>query len=831
MQELVMSKNLVLFSDGTGNSAAKLFKTNIWRLYQAVELKDPQNPKQPRQFAFYDDGVGTSSFRPLALLGGAFGVGLSRNVVDLYVFLCRMYEPGDRIYAFGFSRGAFTIRVLTGLVMCEGLLRYDGNEADLRRLALDAYRAYRGKSFKSGNPLVGLLRGLRDTGLGLLNRALGRKTYAKARRVGEPGSRQPIEIEFLGLWDTVDAYGLPVDELTRAIDRVVWPLEMRDYNLNPRVRRACHALALDDERNAFHPRLWNEVPDEGDDRVHPRTGVPDANRHTTHIRDERISQVWFAGVHSNVGGGYANDGLAYVSLLWMLNEAKACELRFEPSIWRELAALADENGPLYDSRHGLAGYYRYNPRRIDRLANTPKVKIARTKVHESVLRRIQAGHDGYAPIALPPDFAVVRINGDIVDGEAYLRQMPQFQGAPVPAGQASTPMLDTYAADREMVFNTVWQRRIAYFLTLFVSLGLMAMPLFAPGSPACEGSLCVLTKPIALLGVLLPSFATTWTASFASHPGTFLFLTALLGAFMAWGKGLEVSIRDQMRRIWYGVQPLKPQAVNGMPGPNQPGALARGIERMRNHLLYQRAFHMLTHVALPAAFLFSLLYGAGAMSSKFTYAWQASGGRVCKESPEGRMPAGGAAQARWFDTREACWNTGMQLRQGATYRIRISVPPSARWADESIAAGPNGFECPLQGAQAVLMAAAVPMRRHLTEPWFQPIARIGTTGNDTYVLQGDPSTPARLDRCGPVAGSLPPAAQGCPAGATIGPDAEVFESVVVARSSGPLFLYVNDAVPLPLLGKDFYANNRGCARIDVTPVTPPQPVPSGNGLG
>src|SRR5512138_3487987 len=119
-----MPKNLVLFSDGTGNSARKLFKTNVWRVYQAVDLADPQDPKQPRQFAFYDDGVGTSSFKPLAVLGGAFGVGLARNIVDLYIFLCRMYEPGDRIFAFGFSRGAFTIRVLIGLVMTEGLLRY-----------------------------------------------------------------------------------------------------------------------------------------------------------------------------------------------------------------------------------------------------------------------------------------------------------------------------------------------------------------------------------------------------------------------------------------------------------------------------------------------------------------------------------------------------------------------------------------------------------------------------------------------------------------------------------------------------------------------------------
>ena len=84
-----MAKNIILLSDGTGNSAGKLLKTNVWRLYQALDLSSPPKPGQPRQIACYDDGVGTSAFMPLALLGGAFGWGLKRNVLDLYTFLCR----------------------------------------------------------------------------------------------------------------------------------------------------------------------------------------------------------------------------------------------------------------------------------------------------------------------------------------------------------------------------------------------------------------------------------------------------------------------------------------------------------------------------------------------------------------------------------------------------------------------------------------------------------------------------------------------------------------------------------------------------------------------
>ena len=109
-------RNIVLLSDGTGNSAAKLNKTNVWTLYQALDLGGDD------QIAYYDDGVGTAGFRPLRLLGGAFGWGLSRNVRQLYRFLCRHYRAGDQVYIFGFSRGAFTARTLAGLIARCGVL-------------------------------------------------------------------------------------------------------------------------------------------------------------------------------------------------------------------------------------------------------------------------------------------------------------------------------------------------------------------------------------------------------------------------------------------------------------------------------------------------------------------------------------------------------------------------------------------------------------------------------------------------------------------------------------------------------------------------------------
>ncbi len=141
------SRNLIVLSDGTGNSAAAPFKTNVWRLYQALDLSDGS------QVAVFGDGVGTSSVRLLRVLGLAFGFGVKRNVLNLYKFLCHNHNPGDRIWAFGFSRGAFTIRVLAGLIYREGLVAFE-TEAELNRNALAAYRAYRIKAFTTAIPWV-----------------------------------------------------------------------------------------------------------------------------------------------------------------------------------------------------------------------------------------------------------------------------------------------------------------------------------------------------------------------------------------------------------------------------------------------------------------------------------------------------------------------------------------------------------------------------------------------------------------------------------------------------------------------------------------------------
>ena len=206
-------KTIVLFSDGTGNSSAKLFKTNVWRMYEAVDLGPPPSDRRP-QIAYYDDGVGTSSFKPLAVLGGVFGYGLKRNVLDIYKYACRNYREGDDLYAFGFSRGAFTTRLVVALIAEQGLVP-STDEGELDRLARCAYREFRRCWLPRRLQWPTLaVRKIRDAYLWLRG-----KRYDKSQNCAP-------DIRFVGVWDTVSAYGGPIVEVTRAIDNWIFPLSM-----------------------------------------------------------------------------------------------------------------------------------------------------------------------------------------------------------------------------------------------------------------------------------------------------------------------------------------------------------------------------------------------------------------------------------------------------------------------------------------------------------------------------------------------------------------------------------------------------------------------------
>jgi uncharacterized protein (DUF2235 family) len=474
-------KRIILLSDGTGNAAASIWKTNVWRIFESLDLRGSD------QVAFYDDGVGTSAFKPLALMGGAFGYGLKRSVLDLYKFLCRNYRSDqDEIFGFGFSRGAFTIRVVVGLVVSQGLVKY-ASEAELEQKARAAYRAYRAAKFKTKFRIEWVFRKIRNV-------------FASADH--DTNERPVASIRFLGLWDTVAAYGLPVDEMTHGISKYLFPLELSDRQLDRKVARACHALSLDDERTTFHPVLWDETNEQ--------QLQPDKDG-TRLIGRERLSQVWFAGVHSNVGGGYPDDSLAYVPLNWILAEAQACGLRFkqapsaDPDSLVHAKSAQDKDGRLYDSRSGLGGYYRYGPRKLADLcdmafSNDPKdrVKITIPKIHESVLDRIKAHAHLYAPIVLPKTYELVRYDGTILSPNQNTYEPPNC------ATLRST--------DQEAVWNLVWQRRVIYFLTVFASLYLASYPLYhkTPKTGEFETPLRQVSDTIRILKTFLPDAATLW---------------------------------------------------------------------------------------------------------------------------------------------------------------------------------------------------------------------------------------------------------------------------------------------------------------------------------
>ena len=176
------------------------------------------------------------------------------------------------------------------------------------------------------------------------------------------------DVDFVGLWDTVDAYGLPMDEMTRGWDKWVWPLSMGDHTRPDKREKICHAVALDDERHTFHPVLLDESKRAG---VRPRPS------------QEKLTQVWFAGVHSNVGGGYPDDSLAHVSLRWMADEARQKGCVLHPHAMSEWAARADPNGPLVDSRAGTGQLLPLQPQEHEEVVPTTVRRMCESRGRRS----------------------------------------------------------------------------------------------------------------------------------------------------------------------------------------------------------------------------------------------------------------------------------------------------------------------------------------------------------------------------------------------------------------------------------------------------------------
>jgi uncharacterized protein (DUF2235 family) len=770
-----VAHKIVLLSDGTGNSAAKVWRTNVWRVYEYLDLTGSE------QVAKYDDGVGSSAFKPLALLGGALGWGLKRNVIDLYKFVCRNYrlasaddpsQPGSKIYAFGFSRGAFTVRILVGLILQQGLVPYH-SESDLHARAKDAYRAFRAEKFHSVLRVELVFRKIRDALVFIRSRLTGRKPYDKKDNIGVPS------IEFIGVWETVAAYGLPIEEMTRGVSQWIWPLELPTRTLDRRVRRACQALALDDERTTFHPVLWNE---EGEPRP-----VPD-EQGKCWLKDERISQVWFIGVHSNVGGGYPDDALAYIPLYWMMEEARARGLSFkappaDPDAFRRAASAQDKDGRQYDSRAGLAGYYRYGPRKIADLSHMrlsrnegDSVKIDLPKIHESVLLRLRSDSNAYAPIGLPAKYAVATFDRQIVEGADNPYETPTEAIARV--------------EEQEKIWNFVWIRRIVYFATVAASLHLAAFWLFhnPRKEREFESPIRLVSESVRVVESFLPRQAFRWwTDYYAANPVWFADGVIAVALLIWLGSKLGGRITDSMRIIWRS-RPTQSTLRDSM--------LHNAIHSFRSSPPYQTVLRIGKRHVLPFLSAVFLLWFSIGATSHFLFNVFDSTGLFCHGTDVANLEklaqAGDhSSKEIVFPTNALCFATGVHLELGAKYSVTIEEDTT--WAANALPQAhlthPSGFRtAELSAWRMAPTFAALPLRRILFRPWFRVIARVGPAGIDEYYL--DP---------GPASGK------------------SYRGETEKVRRNGELFLYVNDAViGLPWFTDAFYRNNRGTAHIIVT---------------
>ncbi|MGJ7506800.1 DUF2235 domain-containing protein [Variovorax sp. GT1P44] len=308
-----MPKNIVFCADGTWNGLGhgdaqelQADATNVLRLFAALagavtadslrrqdeqEKVNTGSDGKVTQIAKYLHGVGDSQNGIRKLLGGVFGEGFIERIVRGYTFLSRNYEPGDRIYLTGFSRGAYTARALGGMVTRMGLLPQDAMrgsdgsyDADLAyRLGVFVWAAHR-------------------RALGKQSTLLGYLEEFKAQSIALDKLVKDVGIEAIGVWDTVGALGVPVYDLADASKVDIF--EFADLALSPKVRLGFHALAIDEQRSDFEPTLWDA-----------RDGV---------------SQRWFCGAHADVGGGYPTLDLCSFSLDWMIERLRDCGVAISP---------------------------------------------------------------------------------------------------------------------------------------------------------------------------------------------------------------------------------------------------------------------------------------------------------------------------------------------------------------------------------------------------------------------------------------------------------------------------------------------------------------------
>lgn len=410
-----MGKNIVVCCDGTGNEISENI-SNVLKLYRVLRKT---GKTEPHQVVFYDPGVGTLA-RPdpftkfkqdaVAVLGLAFGYGLDDNVLRAYQFLVSQYEDGDDIYLFGFSRGAYTARVLAALVHKVGLLSVQ--QSNLAGAALTAYKQTSQDTTRDADVIVSGEEGTDVFG--------PKSSEDRAAQFGRIVSVSWPTIKFVGVWDTVASVIVPRPDKFYTFSLQ----ELLNTRSNPSVRVFRQAIAIDERRRMFRLHSWEE----------PQTFMQNRFSRTNNSQSQDAQQVWFAGVHADIGGGYleSESGLSKYPLIWMIEEAVLHGLAVDRRVVNQLAwgvhrkgspfhyvepdVMRDPHNSLsaawralewlpkadkykeWEKRRSMLGWYIPNAE--------PRPIPDNAFIHQSVLRRMELV-PAYKPINMPSRYRTV----------------------------------------------------------------------------------------------------------------------------------------------------------------------------------------------------------------------------------------------------------------------------------------------------------------------------------------------------------------------------------------------------------------------------------------
>lgn len=323
-------KRLVLFLDGTWNSVHS--NTNVWRMRALCAARGSDGK---RQQVYYSIGVN-------GFLGGVFGQGLDENIRLAYEWLVENYNPGDEIFIFGFSRGAYTARSLAGLVAIEGILQ-PGSPIGIAELF---------ERHKAGGLSIWRLEEVLNEGIPY-DFTLQDKWLLKYSR--------PAKVNVVGVWDTVGSLGWEKGNIP-GVSRSTFAYLQTGLRIH--ILNAYHALAIDEHRQDFSPTLWDV-------------------RHPTPAKPRPLSSVeqrWFVGAHANVGGGYPTDLLAQAPLRWMMQKAEMHGLTFRADVELDGDILA---APIADSHSEFAyGLYAVFSSKLNRvMGREPKLRARGTYIN------------------------------------------------------------------------------------------------------------------------------------------------------------------------------------------------------------------------------------------------------------------------------------------------------------------------------------------------------------------------------------------------------------------------------------------------------------------